>query len=219
MERYQAFKIKKRIKLSRKAKWRIVIAILLSLVVLSFFYYFKVVCPIVVGLSEEKVRSIATASISSVVGNVMADENTSYDKIVHIVKDTNDKIELIEVDTVEVNLLIREITKLVQEEFDKLGENGIDISLGTFSGIPFLFGYGPNININLVPVGSVQTNVKSNFVSAGINQTLHRLYFVVSTIIGMVLPGMTQNFTTNLEVLLCESVIVGEIPEIYLQVK
>lgn len=217
MERYQAFKIKKRIKLSRKAKWRIVIAILLSLVVLSFFYYFKVVCPIVVGLSEEKVRSIATASISSVVGNVMADENTSYDKIVHIVKDTNDKIELIEVDTVEVNLLIREITKLVQEEFDKLGENGIDISLGTFSGIPFLFGYGPNININLVPVGSVQTNVKSNFVSAGINQTLHRLYFVVSTIIGMVLPGMTQNFTTNLEVLLCESVIVGEIPEIYLQ--
>ncbi len=217
MERYQAFKIKKRIKLSRKAKWRIVIAILLSLVVLSFFYYFKVVCPIVVGLSEEKARSIATASISSVVGNVMADENTSYDKIVHIVKDTNDKIELIEVDTVEVNLLIREITKLVQEEFDKLGENGIDISLGTFSGIPFLFGYGPNININLVPVGSVQTNVKSNFVSAGINQTLHRLYFVVSTIIGMVLPGMTQNFTTNLEVLLCESVIVGEIPEIYLQ--
>lgn len=217
MERYQAFKIKKRIKLSRKAKWRIVIAILLSLVVLSFFYYFKVVCPIVVGLSEEKVRSIATASISSVVGNVMADENTSYDKIVHIVKDTNDKIELIEVDTVEVNLLIREITKLVQEEFDKLGENGIDISLGTFSGIPFLFGYGPNININLVPVGSVQTNIKSNFVSAGINQTLHRLYFVVSTIIGMVLPGMTQNFTTNLEVLLCESVIVGEIPEIYLQ--
>ena len=217
MERYQAFKIKKRIKLSRKAKWRIVIAILLSLVELSFFYYFKVVCPIVVGLSEEKVRSIATASISSVVGNVMADENTSYDKIVHIVKDTNDKIELIEVDTVEVNLLIREITKLVQEEFDKLGENGIDISLGTFSGIPFLFGYGPNININLVPVGSVQTNIKSNFVSAGINQTLHRLYFVVSTIIGMVLPGMTQNFTTNLEVLLCESVIVGEIPEIYLQ--
>ena len=193
METYQAFKIKKRIKLSRKAKWRIVIAVLLALVVLCFFYYFKVICPIVVGLSEEKVRSIATASISTVVGDVMADENTSYDKIVHITRDANDKIELIEIDTVQVNLLIREVTRLVQEEFDKLGENGITISLGTFTGIPFLFGYGPDVNINLVPVGSVQTNVQSSFVSAGINQTLHRLYFVVSTIIGMVLPGMTQN--------------------------
>lgn len=218
METYQAFKVKKKHKkLSKKAKWRIVIAVLLALVVLCFFYYFKVICPIVVGLSEEKVRSIATASISTVVGDVMADENTSYDKIVHITRDANDKIELIEIDTVEVNLLIREVTRLVQEEFDKLGENGITISLGTFTGIPFLFGYGPDVNINLVPVGSVQTNVQSSFVSAGINQTLHRLYFVVSTIIGMVLPGMTQNFTTNLEVLLCENVIVGEIPEIYLQ--
>lgn len=218
METYQAFKVKKNHKkLSKKAKWRIVIAVLLALVVLCFFYYFKVICPIVVGLSEEKVRSIATASISTVVGDVMADENTSYDKIVHITRDANDKIELIEIDTVQVNLLIREVTRLVQEEFDKLGENGITISLGTFTGIPFLFGYGPDVNINLVPVGSVQTNVQSSFVSAGINQTLHRLYFVVSTIIGMVLPGMTQNFTTNLEVLLCESVIVGEIPEIYLQ--
>ena len=151
METYQAFKVKKKHKkLSKKAKWRIVIAVLLALVVLCFFYYFKVICPIVVGLSEEKVRSIATASISTVVGDVMADENTSYDKIVHITRDANDKIELIEIDTVEVNLLIREVTRLVQEDFDKLGENGITISLGTFTGIPFLFGYGPDVNINLV---------------------------------------------------------------------
>ena len=94
METYQTFKVKKKHKkLSKKAKWRIVIAVLLALVVLCFFYYFKVICPIVVGLSEEKVRSIATASISTVVGDVMADENTSYDKIVHITRDANDKIE------------------------------------------------------------------------------------------------------------------------------
>ncbi len=218
MEIYQAYKVKKKHKkLSKKAKWRIFIAILMSFIVICFFYYFKIVCPIVIGISEEKVRSLATTSISGVVGNVMIDENTSYDKIVTITKDSNNKIELIEVDTVEVNLLIRKITQLVQEEFDNLGENGIKINLGTFTGIPFLFGYGPDVNINLVPVGSVQTNVHSSFVSAGINQTLHRLSFVVSTIIGMVLPGMTKNFTTNLEVLLCENVIVGEIPEIYLQ--
>ncbi len=218
MEIYQDYKIKrKHKKLSKRAKWRIALAIFLAIIVLCFFYYFKVICPVIIGLSEEKVRSLATSSISKVVGDVMVSEQTSYDGLVHVSYDANNNVELIEVDTVEVNILIREVTRLVQDEFDKLGENGIDISLGTFTGIPFLFGYGPNVKINLVPVGSVQTNVHSSFTSAGLNQTLHRLYFVVSTIIGMVLPGMTENFTTNLEVLLCENVIVGQIPEVYLQ--
>ena len=218
MEIYQDYKIKrKHKKLSKRAKWRIALAIFLAIIVLCFFYYFKVICPVIIGLSEEKVRSLATSSISKVVGDVMVSEQTSYDRLVHVSYDANNNVELIEVDTVEVNKLIREVTRLVQDEFDKLGENGIDISLGTFTGIPFLFGYGPNVKINLVPVGSVQTNVHSSFTSAGLNQTLHRLYFVVSTIIGMVLPGMTENFTTNLEVLLCENVIVGQIPEVYLQ--
>lgn len=57
----------------------------------------------------------------------------------------------------------------------------------------------------------------SNFTSSGINQTLHRLYFTVSGTIGMILPAQTQNFVTELEVLICESVIVGEIPDVYLQ--
>lgn len=218
MEIYQDYKIKrKHKKLSKRAKWRIALAIFLAIIVLCFFYYFRVICPVIIGLSEEKVRSLATSSISKVVGDVMVSEQTSYDGLVHVSYDANNNVELIEVDTVEVNILIREVTRLVQDEFDKLGENGIDISLGTFTGIPFLFGYGPNVKINLVPVGSVQTNVHSSFTSAGLNQTLHRLYFVVSTIIGMVLPGMTENFTTNLEVLLCENVIVGQIPEVYLQ--
>ena len=218
MEIYQDYKIKrKHKKLSKRAKWRIALAIFLAIIVLCFFYYFKVICPVIIGLSEEKVRSLATSSISKVVGDVMVSEQTSYDRLVHVSYDANNNVELIEVDTVEVNKLIREVTRLVQDEFDKLGENGIDISLGTFTGIPFLFGYGPNVKINLVPVGSVQTNVHSSFTSAGLNQTLHRLYFVVSTIIGMVLPGMTENFTTNLEVLLCENVIVGQIPEVYPQ--
>ncbi len=147
----------------------------------------------------------------------MADENLTYNDLVQITYSSENKVEFIEVDTIQVNILIREITEKVQLSFDTLGKEGIDISLGTFTGIPFLFGIGPDVSIKLVPVGTVNTKVESSFNEAGINQTIHRLYFVVSSIIGMVLPGMTQNFTTELEVLLCESIIVGEIPSVYLQ--
>lgn len=175
------------------------------------------VCPIIVGLSQEKVRSIATSTISNVVGDVMEEDNISYSDLVTITYSGENQVKLIEVDTVKVNIIIREITKRVQDEFNTLGEEGINITLGTFTGIPFLFGLGPNVSIKLVPIGTVSTKVDSTFNGAGINQTIHRLYFVVNSNIGMVLPGMTENFQTELEVLLCENIIVGEIPDVYLQ--
>ncbi len=208
---------KKKKKLSKKAILRIVLFLFLVLIILFCFYYFKVVCPIIVNISQEKVRSIATSTISTVVGDVMSDENLTYDDLVKITYSSENKVELIEIDTIEINVIIREITARVQEKFDTLGQEGITISLGTFTGIPFLFGLGPDVSIKLVPVGTVNTKVSSNFNEAGINQTIHRLYFIVQSNIGMVLPAMTQNFTTELEVLLCESIIVGEIPSVYLQ--
>ena len=186
---------KKRRKMSKKTKLRIVLAVFLAIILLLVFYYLKVICPIIVNLSQEKVRAIATSTISEVVGDVMMQDGVEYDKLVKVTFASENKVEMIEIDTVEVNILIRQVTELVQERFNSLGEEGISISLGTFTGIPF----------------------KSEFQSAGINQTLHRLNFIVNSNIGMVLPGMTQNFQTELEVLLCESIIVGDIPSVYLQ--
>lgn len=216
MLEYVASKKKKK-KLSIKAKFRILLLILLTIIVLFCVYYFKVVCPIIIKLSEEKVRAVATSTISTVVGDVMVEDGIAYDSLVNITYSSENTVELIEIDTVEINIIIREITKRVQEEFYSLGEEGLNISLGTFTGIPFFFGYGPDIALRLVPVGTVNTRVNSTFTEAGINQTIHRIYFIVQSNIGMVLPAMTQNFTTELEVLLCESIIVGEIPSVYLQ--
>lgn len=213
----QSLKIKKKKHLSAKTKLRIFFAVILALIALLFFYYIKVVCPIVVKLSEEKIRSLATSTISEVVGDVMSNEQLSYSDLVHITYSSNsNKVELIEIDTITINVIIREITKGVQDRFNFLSNEGISIALGTFTGIPFLYGIGPDISVKLVPVGTVNTAIQSSFVSAGINQTHHRLYFEVSSVVGMVLPAMTRNFTTKLEVPLCESIIVGEIPSVYL---
>ena len=217
MERYVLKKVRSCKKKSKKTKLRIAIIVVLSFLILILFYYFKVVCPIIVRLSEEKIRSLATTSISEVVEYVMQEEKLSYNELVDIKYDSSNNIELIEVNTIKVNNVIRDITKGVQDKFNVLSHEGIGISLGTFTGVPFLYGIGPNISIKLVPVGTVNTKVISNFNAQGINQTLHRLYFVVIGTIGMVLPIQTQNFVTELEVLICESIIVGKIPDVYLQ--
>lgn len=190
---------------------------MLVFLILALVYYFAVVCPAVVALSQEKIRSIATQTISEVVGEVLTNGNYTYDELVEVTYSSENKISQISTNSTQVNLLVREVTAKVQERFDQLDSAQVVVNLGSFTGIPLLFGYGPEITLNLVPIGTVQTNFETKFLSAGINQTLHSLYFDVNAILGLILPGSTQNFDTNLQVLICESVIVGEIPSIYLQ--
>jgi len=214
---YGLKRVKKRKRWSVKTKFKVAFFCIFILIVLLCVYYFKVVCPIVVRLSQEKIRSVSTKVISQAVGDTIITQNITYDQLVEISYSQDNKVELIEVDSVKVNLIIREITKEVQRHFDNLSNEGIDIALGTFTGIPFLYGLGPNVSVQLVPVGTINTKLNSSFNSAGINQTIHRLYFVITASIGMVLPANTQNVATEIEVVLCESIIVGDIPNVYLQ--
>lgn len=215
MQAYKVVKVRRRWK--KKTKVKAVICALLVFLILALVYYFAVVCPAVVALSQEKIRSIATQTISEVVGEVLTSGNYTYDELVEVTYSSENKISQISTNSTQVNLLVREVTAKVQERFDQLDSAQVVVNLGSFTGIPFLFGYGPEITLNLVPIGTVQTNFETKFLSAGINQTLHSLYFDVNAILGLILPGSTQNFDTNLQVLICESVIVGEIPSIYLQ--
>lgn len=215
VQTYKVVKVSQRRKTKNKLK--IALCFLLVFVILALVYYFAVICPAVVALSQEKVRAIATKTISEVVGQVLTEGGYTYDELVEVTYSSENKVSQIATNSTQVNLLVREVTALVQERFDELDNTAISVNLGSFSGIPFLFGYGPQIQLNLVPVGTVQTSFDTKFLSAGINQTLHSLYFDVNAVLGLLLPGSTQNFQTNLQILICESVIVGEIPSIYLQ--
>ncbi len=208
---------KKRKKLSSRSKARIFLCVVLAIVILFIVYYFCVVSPIVVSLSQEKVRSLSTSVISESVEDVLATSNVSYSDLVNVEYNDKREITLISTNSIEINNLVRRITYQVQVKIDAIGNQGVEIALGTFTGIPFLYGLGPAVSVKLVPIGTVNTKFDSSFTSAGLNQTLHRLYFTVNVNVGVVLPSMTKNFLTSLEVELCESVIVGKVPEVYLQ--
>lgn len=209
------YKIKKK-GMKTKTKFKIALCVILALFALFVFYYIKVICPIIVTLSEERIRSLSTRVMSDSVAEVLVSDNVTYDEIVKITYDGNNEIKAIETNSVKINIIIRKITEMVQSRLDGLIVEGIDVALGTFTGIPFLFGIGPLVPIQLVPIGTINTKITSNFVSAGINQTLHKIYFDITANIGMVLPALSSNFVTNLDVVLAESVIVGKVPEVYL---
>lgn len=61
----------------------------------------------------------------------------------------------------------------------------------------------------------METKVRSEFESAGINQTIHRIYLDVSCRVSVLTPyNVVDRVITN-EVVLVENVIVGLVPSTY----
>ena len=86
---------------------------------------------------------------------------------------------------------------------------------GSFTGLKILSGRGPGIKIRISSVGDVATDLRSEFVSQGINQTLHRVYLQVDTSVNILTPFDNIEKEISNQVLLMENVIIGEIPSTY----
>lgn len=63
--------------------------------------------------------------------------------------------------------------------------------------------------------GTVETDLRSEFKEAGINQTLHRIYLEVKCNVNILTPYDTITETIYNQVLLVEGVIIGNIPDAY----
>ena len=74
---------------------------------------------------------------------------------------------------------------------------------------------GPAIKITITSTGNVETDLKSEFIMQGINQTLHRVYLDVVCEVSILTPFKNISQSIKNQVLLLENVIIGNIPDSY----
>ena len=86
---------------------------------------------------------------------------------------------------------------------------------GSFTGFKLFSGEGPKIKIKISTIGDVETDLRSEFKSAGINQTIHRIYLQIDCEINILTPYNTISESISNQVLIAENIIVGKIPEAY----
>lgn len=190
-------------------------AFFLLLVILTILYIRYLATPIVIANTETQIGNYATRSINYAIADTM-NQNVSYGDLVTVVKDDNNDVAYIEANSVRINLLSRAMSKVVMSNFLEFAKNPIKVSLGSFTGISILTGVGPKLAFSVNPYGEVYCYFTSNFESAGINQTYHKIYLVISIKINIVFPFKKLAVDSASEVLLCETLIVGKIPEVYL---
>ena len=146
----------------------------------------------------------------------MINRTISYDTLIDINYDSNGEIISFSANQYEINSITREIVKEAQLQMQTLGNNGLKLNFGTLTGIPVLIGRGPLINFRLVPIGAVSSKFDSEFDSVGINITKHTLFLYINTHVSIVMPVKSYDFYSTNQVMLAESIIVGKVPEVYL---
>lgn len=160
-----------------------------------------------------KAKSIATKISNEQASIIM--KNYKYEDLCTVVKDENGNVKMIKSNIIPVNEIISDVALRIQEELNKIETEDIYIRLGSFTGSKFLSGRGPKVNFKISSIGNVETDLKSEFSSAGINQTLHRVYLEVKCKVVILTPfNQVEEEITN-QVLIAEAVIVGNVPSSY----
>ncbi len=191
------------------------LCVLIAIVCVAVFYIVRVINPIIVSIGEAKVKSLATKAINTAVTEVLCD-GYNYDDIIEIKSDEQGNITYIRAHSLTVNKLTRDLVATSQSKLDIIGEQGIGIPMGTLLGIPIFMGKGPEIRIKLFPIGAISCSFRSEFSQAGINQTNHKIYVNVNSNVSVILPVSARNVQNTSQFLICESIIVGKVPEVYL---
>lgn len=212
-EFYNNGNIRKNNKMPKKQKVLFkVIAILLVEIIVAYSVI-NAIDPIVKRQCSNKAKSIATIISNEQATIVM--ENYRYEDLAVVIKDDAGKIQMVKLNIIPVNEIISDVAIKIQQELNNVDNASFGIRLGSFTGIKLLSGSGPYVKIKMSTIGNVETELKSEFKTAGINQTLHQIYLDITCDVSILTPFNSTTEEIKNQILIAESIIVGEIPSSY----
>lgn len=191
-------------------------AILLILLAL-FTYLNHQLRPQVVQVIQRQMADRMNQAVHQEVLRCLEEEGVTYDALVEVEKGTDGSIRALRADTVKINALKAELSLGIGDKLRNLRAEKIRIPLGNLTPWQMLSGIGPRISVLFEPSGRVAVDFQSDFTSAGINQTRHRILLHATCKVSVLLPLFTCSTEYETDIPVAETVLVGEVPSAYLE--
>ena len=193
----------------------IIVILIISIVCLVVFRirFHDAIC----SLAETQVSNTTSDLINDAIDRQIEDGNIQYDRMVYFEKNLDGRITALKTNMSEVNRLKTDILNLINDEILALSTDDLGIPLGSLILPELLSGRGPEIPIQILSVRNSDASFFSNFSEAGINQTLQQLTMQVSVDVTVLVLGQTDSFTISSQVVVAETIIVGDVPDTYFQ--
>lgn len=199
---------------------RRILRFLLMLILICIFLFFvfrSKYQKAIRSLSETQVKNSTSDLINDAIDKQIEIGNIQYDRIVYFEKDLNGRITALKTNMSEVNRLKTDILNIINDEILALDTSDIGVPIGSLV-LPEIFsGRGPSIPVQIMSIRNSDASFSSDFTEAGINQTLHQLCMYISVDVTILVLGRTNSFTISSQVVVAETIIVGQVPETFFQ--
>lgn len=198
---------------------RLLRGLLLLLLLLSalFLLLQKNLQGVILDMAHARAEAMAVSYVQEAIKSLMTGENL-YSKMITVHVNDAGQVTYLEANTAEMNRFSSEAALQTQKRLESAETQIVHIPLGAALGIPFFSALGPKIPVRIVPVSAVSAAFFTEFESAGINQTRHKIYLSLQTTVRLVIPTGAKQVKLESQVLVAESIIVGNVPATFVQV-
>ncbi|WP_455249289.1 sporulation protein YunB [Ruminococcus sp.] len=211
--------MRKQVYAQRRACVRSLVLFLLAAALLLFLLLRtdRAVRPNLEAVCASETKRYATQVLADSVGEVLSRHPYQYSDFATLLYDDSGNVTAVETMTEQVNQLQSAMLQSVQEHLTRCRDAELTVSLGTATGVWLFAGKGPQISVRLMPIGTASVKLVSELSSAGINQTCHTIRAEVTAEMQAAIPFSRTTAEVTYTCLLSETVIVGTVPESYLE--
>ena len=172
--------------------------------------------PVLAAAARYQVRSQVTAAVEQWAARDLQERGVDYSDFVTITRNDAGEIVSLSADMAALNLLRAELSAHLLE---RLEDSQLELTIPVGSLLPLepTWARGPELHLRALALGTASAEFESEFTSAGINQTRHRLWLRLSVPVTVLLPGGGEEVAVDSRLCVAETVIVGQVPQTWFQ--
>lgn len=197
--------------------WLRLLLIAILLLTIAFLFVEKNLSQTLLDMAYATAHSIALETVNRAAQQVVGD-GVAYDELMNVQLDAQGRVSMLRANTMRMNQIATQTAIIAQEKLNSIENQLVDVPLGAALGVRFLGGFGPRISVQIVPVGAVSTHFETEFETAGINQTRHKIFLTLETSVSLIVPADSRMVQVTSTVPIAESIIVGQVPDSFVDV-
>ena len=158
---------------------------------------------------------VVTRRTNRAIAEVMSESGGDAESFVRFEKGTQGEVSAISCNMARINALSAEILDKIVGSTDNYTAT-VEIPAGNLTGLSLLMGRGPKVPVEIVTLTSSRVAFTNDIVTAGINQTKHQITLRIIVDIDVLIPWGSASTQVVSEVLIADTVVVGQVPGTYL---
>ncbi|MGL4363559.1 MAG: sporulation protein YunB [Cellulosilyticaceae bacterium] len=208
---------------NRSLSYHKIQSVLAAIVIITIFsgIYIQLdqeIMPTVMAMAKLQGTSSATTAINEAISQSLRGlQATEQDMLSY---DYNDQGELVSwnVNAILINTICADMVEKANSELQNLGSVTFKIPIGNLTGSRIFANLGPDIEVKVLPVGTVKIDYENEIRSTGINQVNHTVWLDIKATVQVVVPLFSEQIHVNRRVVLIDKMISGKVPPSYVNV-